>query len=85
MTTTIFYNGKQYACEFVNKYSGYHDIYIDRQARLAFLIGSKKEVRAIVKLETYQIDVLLNDEELSKYLDELERLENKFEDIMYNE
>ena len=85
MTSTIFYNGKTYPCEFVNKYSGYHDIYIDRQARLAFLIGRKKEVRAIVKLETYQIDVLLNDEELSKYLDELEKLENKFDDIMYNE
>ena len=83
MTRTIYYNGKQYNGIFVSKFSGYHDIYIDRQARLAILVG-RKEVRAIVKLETYQIDVLLDDED-DKFLDELERLENRFENEMYNE
>ena len=85
MTRTIFYKGKQYNGIFVSKFSGYHDIYIDRQARLAILVG-RKEVRAIVKLDTYQIDVLLNDdEEEIKYLDELEKLEDKLEKEMYNE
>ena len=84
MTRTIFYKGKLYNGIFVSKFSGYHDIYIDRQARLAILIDYLSEVRAVVKLETYQIDVLLDNED-DKFLDELERLENKFDDIMYNE
>ena len=83
MTRTIFYKGKQYNGIFVSKFSGYHDIYIDRQARLAILVG-RKEVRAIVKLETYQIDVLLDDED-DEFLEELEKLENRFENEMYNE
>ena len=82
MTRTIYYNGKQYNGIFVSKFSGYHDIYIDRQARLAILVG-RKEVRAIVKLETYQIDVLLDNED-DNFLDELEKLENKFEKEMYD-
>lgn len=86
MTRTIFYKGKLYNGIFVAKFSGYHDIYIDRQARLAILIDYLSEVRAVVKLETYQIDVLLNsDEEEIDYLDELKKLENKFETEMYNE
>ena len=87
MTRTIFYKGKQYNGVFISTFSGFHDIYIDREARLAILLSRKEgEVRAIVKLEKYQIDVLLNDdEEEIEYLDELERLENKFDDIMYNE
>ena len=58
-------------------------MYIDRQARLAILIDYLSEVRAVVKLETYQIDVLLDDED-DEFLEELERLENKFENEMYN-
>ena len=87
MTRTIIYKNKSYNGIFVSKFSGYHDIYIDRQARLAILINHLSEVKAIVKLETYQIDVLLNDEddEDDEFFDELERLENKFDDIMYNE
>ena len=86
MARKIFYKGKNYNGTFVSRFSGYHDIYIDRQARLAILIDYLGEVRAVVKLETYQIDVLLNDdEEEIDYLDELEKLENKFDDIMYNE
>lgn len=84
MTRTIFYKGKLYNGIFVAKFSGYHDIYIDRQARLAILIDYLSEVRAVVKLETYQIDVLLDDED-DKFLDELEKLEDKFEKEMYNE
>ena len=84
MTRTIFYKGKLYNGIFVSKFSGYHDIYIDRQARLAILIDYLSEVRAVVKLETYQIDVLLNDdEEEIDYLDELKKLEDKFEQEMY--
>ena len=82
MTRTINYKGKQYNGIFVSKFSGYHDIYIDRQARLAILIDSFGEVKAIVKLETYQMDVLLDDED-DKFSDELECLEKKFEEVMY--
>lgn len=84
MTRAIFYKGKLYNGIFVSKFSGYHDIYIDRQARLAILIDYLSEVRAVVKLETYQIDVLLDDED-DKFLDELKKLEKKFDDLMYNE
>ena len=85
MIRTIFYKGKQYNGIFVSIYKGIYDIYIDRQARLAILMGSFDEVKSIQKLETYQIDVLLNDDEDDEFLDELEKLENKFEKVMYNE
>ena len=84
MTRTIFYKGKLYNGIFVSIYKGIYDIYIDRQTRLAILINHLSEVKAIVKLEAYQIDVLLDDED-DEFLDELEKLENRFDDIMYNE
>ena len=84
MTTTIFYKGKLYNGIFVSNFKGYYDIYIDRQKRLAILINHLSEVKVILKLETYQIDELLDDED-DKFLDELEKLENKFENEMYNE
>ena len=84
MTRTIFYKGKQYNGIFVSAFEWYYDIYIDRQARLAILIDDFGVVKSIQKLETYQIDVLLNsDEEEIDYLDELKKLENKFENEMY--
>ena len=84
MTRTIFYKGKQYNGIFVSTFEWIYDIYIDRQARLAILIDSFGVVKSIQKLETYQIDVLLNDdEEEIDYLDELKKLENKFENEMY--
>ena len=86
MTRTINYKNKNYNGIFVSIYKGIYDIYIDRQARLAILMGSFDEVKAIVKLESYNIDVLLDgDEEEIDFLDELEKLENKFEKVMYNE
>ena len=86
MTRTIFYKGKQYNGIFVSIYNAHHDIYIDRQARLAILIDDFGEVKSTQKLETYQIDVLLNDdEEEIEYLDELKKLEDKFEKVMYND
>ena len=84
MTRTIFYKGKLYNGIFVSIYKGIYDIYIDRQARLAILMGSFNEVKAIVKLENYNIDVLLDNED-DEFLDELEKLENRFENEMYNE
>ena len=85
MTRTIFYKGKKYNGIFVSIFGGSDDIYIDRQARLAILVGRKEEeVSAIVKLETYQIDVLLNDdEEEIDFLVELEKLEKKFGKEIY--
>ena len=85
MTRTIFYNGKQYNGIFVSIFGGSDDIYIDRQARLAILVDRKEEeVSAIVKLETYQIDVLLNDdEEEIDFLDELKKLEKKIGKEIY--
>ena len=86
MTRTILYKGKQYNGIFVSAFEWYYDIYIDRQARLAILIDDFGEVKSTQKLETYQIDVLLNDdEEEIEYLDELKKLEDKFEKVMYNE
>ena len=85
MTRTIFYKGKQYNGIFVSKFEFYYDIYIDRQARLALLIDDFGVVKSIQKLETYQIDVLLNDDEDDEFFDELKKLENKFEKKMYNE
>ena len=84
MTRTIFYKGKLYNGIFVSIYKGIYDIYIDRQARLAILMGSFDEVKAIVKLESFNIDVLLDNED-DEFLDELEKLENRFENEMYNE
>ena len=84
MTRTIIYKNKSYNGIFVSIYKGIYDIYIDRQARLAILMGSFDEIKAIVKLESFNIDVLLDNED-DEFLEELEKLENKFEDIMYNE
>lgn len=84
MTRTIIYKNKSYNGIFVSIYKGIYDIYIDRQERLAILMGSFDEIKAIVKLETYQIDVLLDDED-DDFLDELEKLEKRFDDLMYNE
>ena len=81
MTRTIFYKGKLYNGIFVSIYKGIYNIYIDRQARLAILIDSFGVVKAIVKLESYNIDVLIDNED-DEFIDELERLENKFDDIM---
>ena len=84
MTRTINYKNKSYNGIFVSIYKGIYDIYIDRQARLAILMGSFNEVKAIVKLESYNIDVLLDDED-DEFLEELKKLENRFENEMYNE
>ena len=84
MTRTIIYKNKSYNGIFVSIYKGIYDIYIDRQARLAILMGSFDEVKSTQKLETYQIDVLLDNED-DEFLEELEKLENRFENEMYNE
>ena len=84
MTRTINYKGKLYNGIFVSNFKGYYEIYIDRIERLAILMGSFNEVKAIVKLESYNIDVLLDDED-DEFLEELEKLENRFENEMYNE
>ena len=84
MTRTILYKGKQYNGIFVSVFKWIYDLYIDRQARLAIVIESFGEVKYTQKLETYQIDILLDDED-DKFLDELDKLETKFETEMYNE
>lgn len=84
MARTIFYKGKLYNGIFVSIYKGIYDIYIDRQARLAILMASFDEVKAVVNLYSYNIDVLLNNED-DEFLNELEKLENKFDDIIFNE
>ena len=84
MTRTIIYKGKEYNGIFVSVFKWVYDLYIDRQARLAIVIESFGEVKFTQKLETYQIDILLDDED-DKFLDELDKLETKFETEMYNE
>ena len=86
MTRTIIYKGKKYNGIFLSIYDAHHEIYIDRQARLAILIDIFDKVKSIQKLETYQIDRLLDgDEEEIEFLNELDKLENKFKTEMYNE
>ena len=73
MTTTIFYKGKQYACEFVKNVSsedikGQLRIYASRHDRRVFLVTEFNEVLATEKAESYQIDALLDDEDI-KMLD----------------
>ena len=81
----IFYKGKIYNGIFVSVFEWIYEIYIDRQARLAILINSFGEVKTTQKLETYQIDVLIDDnEEEIDFLDELKKLEDKFEKEMYD-
>ena len=67
MTTTIIYNNKQYACEFVKNVSsedikGNLRIYVSRHDRRVFLVTEYNEVLATEKAESYQIDALLDDE-----------------------
>lgn len=84
MTRTIIYKNKSYNGIFISIYKGIYDIYIDRQARLAILMGSFDKIKAIIKLESYNIDVLFDDED-DEFLGELEKLEKRFDDLMYNE
>ena len=57
MTSTIFYKGKQYACEFVKNVSsedikGQLRIYVSRHDRRAFLVTEYNEVLATETLES---------------------------------
>ena len=73
MTSTIFYKGKQYACEFVknvssNDIKGTLRIYVSRHDRRAFLVTEFNEVLATETLASYQLDAILDDEDI-KMLD----------------
>ena len=73
MTSTIFYKGNQYACEFVKNVSsedikGTLRIYVSRHDRRVFLVTEYNEVLATEKAESYQIDALLDVEDI-KMLD----------------
>ena len=72
MATTIFYKGKKYACEFVKNVSsedikGNLRIYASRD-KIVFLVDEFNEVLATEVGESYQIDALLDDEDI-KMLD----------------
>ena len=67
MTTTIFYKGKQYACEFVKNVSsedikGNLRIYASRHDRRVFLVTEFNEVLATETLASYQLDAILDEE-----------------------
>ena len=69
MTTIIFYKGKQYACEFVKNVSsedikGNLKIYASRHDRRVFLVDDYNKVLATEVGESYQIDALLDDEDV---------------------
>ena len=73
MTSTIFYKGKGYACEFIKNVSsedikGNLRIYASRHDRRVFLVDDFNKVLATEKAESYQIDALLDDEDI-KMLD----------------
>ena len=68
MTSTIFYKGKQYACEFVKNVSsedikGTLRIYASRHDRRVFLVDDYNKVLATEVGESYQIDALLDEED----------------------
>ena len=67
MTTTIYYNGKGYACEFVknvssNDIKGNLRIYASRHDRRVFLVTEFNEVLATETLASYQLDAILDEE-----------------------
>ena len=73
MTTTIFWKGKEFACEYVKNVSsddieGTLRIYVSRHDSRVFLVTEFNEVLATKKAESYQIDALLDDEDI-KMLD----------------
>ena len=73
MTSTIFWKGKGYSCEFVKNVSsedikGNLRIYASRNDRRVFLVTEYNKVLAMEKAESYQIDALLDDEDI-KMLD----------------
>ena len=85
MTRTIIYKGKSYNGVFISiTFDGLYDIYIDRQARCAILMALFNKVISIIKLESYQIDILLGDED-EEFFDELEKLEERFENEIQND
>ena len=68
MTTTIFYKGKGYACEFVKNVSsedikGTLRIYASRNDKRVFLVTEYNEVLATELVESYEIDALLDEED----------------------
>ena len=68
MTTTIFWKGKEFACEFVKNVSsedikGNLRIYVSRHDRRAFLVTEYNEVLATETLESYKVDILLDEED----------------------
>ena len=68
MTSNIFYKNKQYACEFVKNVSsddikGQLRIYVSRHDRRAFLVTEYNEVLATETLESYKVDILLDEED----------------------
>ena len=72
MTSNIFYNEKRYSCEFVKNVSseelGNLRIYASRHDRRVFLVDDFNKVLATEVGESYQIDALLDDEDI-KMLD----------------
>ena len=73
MTSIIFYKGKGYSCDFVKNVSsedikGNLRIYASRNDKRVFLVTEYNEVLATEKAESYQIDALLDDEDI-KMLD----------------
>ena len=67
MTSTIFYKGKGYACDFVKNVSsedikGKLRIYASRSDRRVFLVNEFNEVLATETLASYQLDAILDEE-----------------------
>ena len=67
MTSTIFWKGKQYACEFVKNVSsedikGNLRIYASRHDRRVFLVDDFNKVLAAESLASYQLDAIFDEE-----------------------
>ena len=92
MTSNVYYNNKQYACEFVKnvkvegeEVKGSFKIYVSRHVSRAFLVDDYNNVIAqcIIYLSR-ELNAILDDE--NKYHEkEVEKLCNKFAGIIYLE
>lgn len=91
MTTTIIFKNKNYGCDFIeNVYvrgqeiNGKCRIYVCRYEKRAFLIDEYNKVLAQCKNESWQLDYILDEDDIHHDLEMLNLCE-KFEQLIYDE
>lgn len=93
MTSTIFWNGKNYACEFIKsvkaegseELKGSFKIYVSRTASRAFLVDDfNKVIAQRIVFFSYELDAILDDED-KHHEKEINKLCNYFAEIIWDE